>query len=222
MIKTVQKRWDFKRLRKMADDCPPGLIVDLGFVSFPNPFLQGQVVGLDLRSGPAPPNYLASVRASAEALPLAGRAEVVCAGELIEHLTDPLAFLAECNQALKPGGALILSTPNPHHAEELLKNLLGLKKGLYADTHILLISYRSMHKLLGLAGFEVRRCYGTYFKVPGLPLRVSTSFFPTISHNFIFVARKTKSVRRADILPRLRRKYLGYARNGADRGGRTE
>jgi len=82
MIKSVQKRWDLKRLRKMTDNCPPGLIIDLGFVSCPK--------------------------------------------------------------------------------------------------------------------------------------------FPTISHDFISVARKTKSIRFADSLPRLQRKYLDCARNGADHRGRTE
>jgi SAM-dependent methyltransferase len=215
MIEAAQKRWDLKRLRIMADNCPPGLTVDLGFMSFPNPFLKGRVVGLDLRFGPTPRNYMASARAAAEALPLAGHVEVMCAGELIEHVADPLAFLVECNRALKPGGALILSSPNPYHAGEVLKNLLGLKKGLQADTHLLLISYRSLHKLLGLAGFEVRRCYGTYLKIPGLPLRIPSSLFPTISHNIIVVARKTRSVRLADILPGLRKRYRGRFRKSA-------
>jgi 2-polyprenyl-3-methyl-5-hydroxy-6-metoxy-1,4-benzoquinol methylase len=38
--------------------------------------------------------------------------EVVVSFETIEHLPDPLAFLAECERVLRPGGLLICSTPN--------------------------------------------------------------------------------------------------------------
>jgi len=73
------------------------------------------------------------VRADALRLPLADAAvEVVVSFETLEHLTDPARFLDECVRVLRPGGRLIISTPNrpvyregtdgvdnPHHLREL-------------------------------------------------------------------------------------------------------
>jgi ubiquinone/menaquinone biosynthesis C-methylase UbiE len=38
--------------------------------------------------------------------------DIVVAAELIEHLLDQTTFLNECNRVLKPGGSLVVSTPN--------------------------------------------------------------------------------------------------------------
>jgi 2-polyprenyl-3-methyl-5-hydroxy-6-metoxy-1,4-benzoquinol methylase len=39
-------------------------------------------------------------------------ADVVMAGEIIEHIVDTEGFLREIHRVLRPGGALVLSTPN--------------------------------------------------------------------------------------------------------------
>jgi SAM-dependent methyltransferase len=38
--------------------------------------------------------------------------DAVCAFQVLEHISEPGAFLQQCLQALRPGGLLILSTPN--------------------------------------------------------------------------------------------------------------
>ena len=46
-------------------------------------------------------------------LPVAdGAADVVIMSELIEHLVDPDGAVAEARRILRPGGSLLLSTPN--------------------------------------------------------------------------------------------------------------
>jgi 2-polyprenyl-6-hydroxyphenyl methylase/3-demethylubiquinone-9 3-methyltransferase len=49
------------------------------------------------------------VRASVLDVPLAdGCADVVLAGEILEHVEDDVAVLAECARLLRPGGTLVL------------------------------------------------------------------------------------------------------------------
>ncbi|HEX2297618.1 MAG TPA: methyltransferase domain-containing protein [Pseudonocardiaceae bacterium] len=56
---------------------------------------------------------LATVRTNLAALPLAsGSLDVVACLQVIEHLWDQPQFLAECARVLRPGGRLLVSTPN--------------------------------------------------------------------------------------------------------------
>jgi 2-polyprenyl-6-hydroxyphenyl methylase / 3-demethylubiquinone-9 3-methyltransferase len=45
--------------------------------------------------------------------------DVVCSMEVIEHVTDPAAFIAELARHLKPDGLMLLSTPNRTPASRL-------------------------------------------------------------------------------------------------------
>jgi SAM-dependent methyltransferase len=87
------------------------------------------------------------------ALPFAdGAADVVASLQVIEHLWDQPAFLAECRRVLRPAGTLLLTTPNrltfspgnaalnPFHAREL--------------------SPDELVELVESAGFEISRLLG--------------------------------------------------------------
>src|ERR687890_1824820 len=57
----------------------------------------------------ARPHGVLPVRASVLAVPLAdGCADVVMAGEILEHVEDDVGVLAECARLLRPGGTLVL------------------------------------------------------------------------------------------------------------------
>lgn len=50
---------------------------------------------------------------SAESFELDKKFDTIVAGELIEHLANPGLFLRQAREHLKPGGRLVLTTPNP-------------------------------------------------------------------------------------------------------------
>ena len=56
---------------------------------------------------------LAAVRGNLAALPVAGDSiDTVVSLQVIEHVWDHPQFVAECARVLRPGGLLVLSTPN--------------------------------------------------------------------------------------------------------------
>jgi len=90
-----------------------------------------------------------------------GSADVVLAGEIIEHVVDTEAFLREIRRVLRPGGATVLSTPN------ILwwKHRIALLAGRYPEAldyrtrygddfgHVRIFTPRLMRGLLEETGF---------------------------------------------------------------------
>jgi 2-polyprenyl-3-methyl-5-hydroxy-6-metoxy-1,4-benzoquinol methylase len=76
-------------------------------------------------------------------------AVVLC--HVIEHVPDPVETLRECRRILKPGGKLVLMTPNCASAGHAVFKQDW--RGLEPPRHLHLFSTRSMHLLLERAGF---------------------------------------------------------------------
>jgi SAM-dependent methyltransferase len=55
----------------------------------------------------------------------AGSLDGILAGEIIEHLFDPGHLLRECHRVLRPGGMLVVTTPNLATAQDRLRFLAG-------------------------------------------------------------------------------------------------
>lgn len=97
-----------------------------------------------------------------------GEFDAIACLEGIEHLRHPYAFAEECRRILKPGGRLILSTPNILKLTSRVKFLLGgfwnafgrplnehqVRHGLYG--HIALMSYYEARFMLHALGFRIR------------------------------------------------------------------
>lgn len=79
--------------------------------------------------------------------------DVVVAGELIEHLENPLEFLRQFRAAEQlRGKALILSTPN---ASALHNALIGaLRMESTHKDHLCILSYKTLSTLCARAGFQ--------------------------------------------------------------------
>jgi SAM-dependent methyltransferase len=95
-----------------------------------------------------------------------GALDVVVFGEVLEHMTnDPWFAIAEIARVLKPGGALVLTTPNVARLENVVALLEGRnlydpfsKYGPYGR-HNREYTRDELHRLLAHGGFEVEASY---------------------------------------------------------------
>jgi 2-polyprenyl-3-methyl-5-hydroxy-6-metoxy-1,4-benzoquinol methylase len=90
--------------------------------------------------------------------------DYLCAVEVIEHLENPRHFLRECRRTLRPGGTIVLSTPNvmsvASHLTFLLKgSLIYFSQREYASnghiTPLRLQDFRNMFAETGLRAVKV-------------------------------------------------------------------
>jgi SAM-dependent methyltransferase len=90
-----------------------------------------------------------------------GAFDAVFAGELIEHLPDPRPGVAEFRRVLRPGGTLILTTPNRLR----LANLADRSERPYSPDHLSELSYDEVGALLASEGFVIRRATGLHLEL---------------------------------------------------------
>jgi SAM-dependent methyltransferase len=115
-------------------------------------------------------------------LPLVdGAVDVVIMSELIEHLVDPDGAVAEVRRVLRPGGSLLLSTPNlaawynrgllavgvqPIFSEVSLRGVFG-RPGRVVAGHLRLFTLRALTEFLTASGFRCVTVTGArYHDVP--------------------------------------------------------
>jgi len=58
--------------------------------------------------------------------PLDKEFDAICAIEIIEHVENPYLFIRKCFRVLKPGGILVITTPNAAHYNKRLKFFIQL------------------------------------------------------------------------------------------------
>jgi SAM-dependent methyltransferase len=115
-----------------------------------------------LRSRQAEFKAVTFLVADAQPLPFRDEAfDAVFAGELIEHLPDPRPGVAEFRRVLRPGGTLILTTPNRLR----LANLADGSERPYSPDHLSEQSYDEVRALLVSEGFEIRRATGLHLEL---------------------------------------------------------
>lgn len=95
-----------------------------------------------------------------------GKFDLVTSMEVIEHVTDPAAFVAELAAHLKPDGLLILSTPNRTAASKLLlvegaERLGQIPRGTHDWDQFL--TPDELGALLADAGLEIMETKGIAF-----------------------------------------------------------
>ena len=154
---------------------------------------------------------LTLVRAGVEGhgLPLAASsADVVIMSELIEHLVDTDSALEEVRRVLKPGGHLLLSTPNlaawynrgllafgvqPIFSEVSLRGVFG-RPGSQVAGHLHMFTKRALTGLLAARGFGSISVTGARYHDVPRPLRPLDRAFcgwPGAASILLVHARKT-------------------------------
>lgn len=115
--------------------------------------------------------------------------DVVLAGDVLEHLRDPLVPLRACRRLLKQGGELVVSIPNVAHADVRVRLLEGdfpyHPYGLLDTTHLRFYTWTTLKDLLQAAGFvpiETRRVIVPMFasELAIAPARVDPQVIETV------------------------------------------
>ena len=90
-----------------------------------------------------------------------GSFDVVLGGDVVEHLRDPAATLMRLRPLLRPGGRLILSTPNVANWAVRLSLLAGrwryTDRGILDRSHTHLFTRTTLAETLVHAGYRVER-----------------------------------------------------------------
>lgn len=169
-----------------------------GLLCEPLARLGAQVTGVD-----AAPENIGAARAHAQASGLgidyrAGEFETQVKGrtfdlvtsmEVIEHVTDPAAFVAGLAAALAPGGLMILSTPNRTPLSRLAMITVGEGLGMIprgTHDHAKFLTPDELTGLLADAGMEVTDLRGLSFS-PGAGFHLSDD----TSLNYLLTARRS-------------------------------
>jgi O-antigen biosynthesis protein len=88
-----------------------------------------------------------------------GSFDAIVCGDLIEHLRDPQAVLSRLRPLLKPGGRLVLSTPNIANWAMRVGLLFGRFRytewGILDRTHTHLFTRKTLTECLEAAGYHV-------------------------------------------------------------------
>lgn len=175
---------------------PTTRILDVGFVGqavtnedaqWPHQLLREKtpyVYGVDLEFDTnlyPQPTY---IKASAESFSFPEKFDLIFAGDLIEHLSNPGLFLESCKRALVPGGRIVITTPNAFNFFAIVEKITHEEPNVNKD-HTLYFNKRVLSVLFkknGLTSYTFDHIYtlGTLWE-GGLKRRILASVYAFIS-----------------------------------------
>ncbi len=167
-LKRFGRSQETSRIRIVDVGCGPGYLCWCIESWFPG----AELIGVDrsedlLKVAKLRCKRMTALKGDASELPLPdGYADAAFALHVVEHLNQPGQFFAEARRVVRPGGLLVIATPN---AEGLGARLMGRRWSGYSDpTHISLHGPSFWLDILGKSGFDVAR-HGTT-GLSGIPL----------------------------------------------------
>ncbi len=154
--------------------------------------------GIDIQ--PQEHDYIV-VHDAVDPFPFGKKFDLVIAAVVVEHIVDTDAFLEHCADVLKPGGVLILTTPNLLFGVNRLLMLVGRRpRFAYADYHVRMSVWDDLRARIARL-FVIRRVQGSHVllgvrhSMLFLPFAVLGDYLPTLSAHFIVTAEKPGSGR---------------------------
>jgi len=139
----------------------------------------------------------------------AGAFDAVVAAEVLEHVVDTDHLLAEIARVLRPGGALVVTTPNLASLENRVRLLLGrypmwMDVGVAGTGHLRYYTPRMLRHQLARHGLRVERHLGNW--VPLVPQRllddrrapwlaVTGDWWPSLAMGILMKARREAGAR---------------------------
>ena len=126
-----------------------------------------------------------------------GTFDVIIAGEIIEHIFDPDALLNKLTKVLKPGGHLILTTPNLASLGSRLSLLVGHLPWMIENDllpgksgHIRYFTYSELEKILIRHSFSIETFTTDSVGLNTVTIPYLDSFFPELGRILILKTRK--------------------------------
>jgi SAM-dependent methyltransferase len=129
-------------------------------------------------------------------LPLASQSvDLFILREVIEHLPPAAPLLAECHRCLRPGGVVVVTTPNRWDLRRPFLALTGRVWSGHADpTHVNLLTPPALAASLRRAGFNHPRVVAGFKPLARLggrrlPFRFSLPYPPLVGNGLLAAAR---------------------------------
>jgi SAM-dependent methyltransferase len=136
--------------------------------------------------------------ANVETMELGRKFDVIVAGELIEHLSNPGLFLERANKHLRKDGRLIISTPNAFSSGNVFRSLLG-RKMIINPQHVCYYDEQTLTQLLKRYGFEVEDVIW-HVRPEANRLNFVIKYRKNMAPTMIVIARKVKEPEDKDFL----------------------
>lgn len=196
---------DFPRIQKIvkriSNASAPGRMLDVGYSkgSFADYLAEAgwACTGLDLseHNHPAVRTICCDLN---DPFPVAsGEFDLVAAGEVLEHVIDQEFFLQECGRVLRPGGLLVLTTPNLSYLlNRFLVPLGAVPMFVHARYHYHFHTKKTLESLVSECGFRIDKLlsshtlYSSRRHSSGRIFEYLGDLFPTLGAHLILFASK--------------------------------